>query len=241
LIFKKVKNSIIKMAKKAKQSQPDSFEGIESALTRTEQFIEDNSKILSYVILGIIAAVLIVMGTRRFYLQPLEDEAASQMFMAEKFFERDSFNLALNGYGTYPGFLQITEDYGITKTANLAEYYAGISYLRLGEYESAIDFLKSFKTDDILVGAAKFTALGDAYVETGDYREAVKAYQKAIDDFRNDYSTPLIMKKTALVYEEMEEYKNANAMYKEIEKEFPESEEARDIQKFITRTELRMQ
>ncbi|MGC9343410.1 MAG: tetratricopeptide repeat protein [Bacteroidales bacterium] len=229
------------MAKKAKQTQPDSFEGIESALTRTEQFIEDNSRVLSYVILGIIAAVLIVMGTRRFYFKPLEDEAASQMFMAEKFFERDSFNLALNGYGTYPGFLQITEDYGITKAANLAEYYAGISYLRLGEYENAIDYLKSFKTDDILVGAAKFTALGDAYVELGDYEEAVKSYKKAIDDFPNDYSTPLVMKKTALVYEEMEEYKEANDIYRSIDREYPDSEEARDIQKYITRTNLKMQ
>lgn len=229
------------MAKKAKQSQPDSFEGIESALTRTEQFIEDNSKVLSYVILGIIAIVLIVMGTRRFYLKPLEEEAASQMFMAEKFFERDSFYLALNGYGTYPGFLQITEDYGITKTANLAEYYAGVSYLRLGEYENAIDYLKSFKSDDILVGAAKYAALGDAYVELGDYKQAVDAYQKAIGDFSNDYSTPLIMKKTALVYEEMEDYKKANEMYKKIGKEYPRSEEARDIQKYITRTEIKMQ
>lgn len=229
------------MAKKAKQTQHDSFEGIEQALTRTEQFIEDNSKVISYVILGIIVLVLAVMGTRRFYIKPLEEEAASQMFMAEKFFERDSFNLALNGYGTYPGFLQITEDYGITKAANLSDYYAGICYLRLGQYDDAVDYLKSFKTNDILVGSAKFTAMGDAWVEIGDYDEAVKAYEKAIREFKNDYSTPLIMKKTALVYEQMENYKKANDFFKMIRKEYPESEEARDIQKYITRTELKMQ
>jgi len=229
------------MAKKAKQTQPDSFEGIESALTRTEQFIEDNSKILSYIILGIIAVVLIFMGTRRFYIKPLEEEASSQMFMAEKFFERDSFDLALNGYGTYPGFLQITEDYGITKTANLADYYAGICYLRLGEYENAVDHLKSFKTKDLLIGAAKYSSLGDAYVELSDYDAAVKNYETAIKDFRNDYSTPLILKKTALVYEESGDYKKANDYYQEIRKEYPESDEARDIDKYLTRTRLKIQ
>ncbi len=229
------------MAKKAKQTQPDSFEGIESALTKTEQFIEDNSKVLSYIILGIIAAVLIVIGARRFYLKPLQEEASSQMFMAEKFFERDSFNLALNGYGTYPGFLQITEDYGITKAGNLAEYYAGICYLQLGDYENAIDHLESFKTDDLLVGAAKYSALGDAYVELGEYDKAVNNFEKAISDFRNDYSTPLILKKVALVYEEMNEFDKANDFYQEISREYPESEEARDIQKYLKRTELKMQ
>jgi len=229
------------MAKKAKQTQPDSFEGIESALTRTEQFIEDNSKVLSYIILGIIAAVLIFMGTKRFYLKPLQEEASGQMFMAEKFFERDSFNLALNGYGTYPGFLQVTEDYGITKAGNLAEYYAGICYLHLGDFENAIDYLESFKTKDLLVGAAKYSAMGDAYVELGDYDKAVSNFEKAINDFRNDYSTPLILKKIALVYEEMDEFNKANDYYLEISREYPDSEEARNIQKYIKRTELKMQ
>lgn len=229
------------MAKKAKQTQPDSFEGIEHALTRTERYIEDNSKIISYVILGIIALVLIVMGTKRFYLTPMEEEAAGQMFMAEKFFEKDSFQLALNGYGTYPGFLQITEDYRLTKAANLADYYAGICYLKLGEFENAIDHLESFKTKDLLLGAAKHSAIGDAYVELGQFGKAVKAYQVAIDDFSNGYSTPMIIMKTALVFEQMEDYRNANRAYLQIKRDYPESEEARDIQKYITRTELKMQ
>lgn len=228
------------MAKKSKQKEPDSFEGIESALTRSEQFIEDNSKILSYIFLGIIAVVLIVMGSRRYYLSPLEEEAAEQMFMAEKFFERDSFNLALNGYGTYPGFLQIEEDYGLTKTANLAEYYAGVCFLKLEDYEAAIDYLKSFKTRDILLGSAKFSSLGDAYVELGDYEEAARNFQKAVDEFQNDYSTPIILKKLALVYEEMEDYGKANKYYQELKAEYPDAEESRDIEKYITRTELKM-
>ena len=37
----------------------------------------------------------------------------SEMYYAERFFEIDSFNLALNGYGTYPGFLNVIDDYGI--------------------------------------------------------------------------------------------------------------------------------
>lgn len=224
------------MAKKASRNQPDSFEGIEHALTRTEQFIEDNSKILSYVLLGIIAIVVIYIGAKRFYLKPLNEEASAQMFMAEKFFDRDSFDLALNGYGTYPGFLAITEDYKITKAANLAKYYSGICYLNLGEYDHAIDFLKKFSTDDILVGSTQFSSLGDAHVELGQYDEAIKAYKKAIAEYTNEFTTPIILKKTGLVYEEINDKEKANEVYERIRKEYPDSEEARDIEKYIART-----
>lgn len=225
------------MAKKAPKNQPDSLEGIEQALTRTEQFIEDNSKLLSYIMLGIILAVVIFIGSKRYYFKPLEEEAAGQMFMAEKFFDKDSFDLALNGYGTYPGFLEITEEYKITKSANLAKYYSGICFLRLGDYENAVDYLSRFHTDDILVGSAQYSSLGDAYVELGEYDDAVRSYKKAIHEYNNEFTTPILLKKTGIVYEEMQETGKANETYRQIRKEFPDSEEARDIEKYIARTE----
>ncbi len=226
------------MVKKTRQPQPDSFEGIEQALTRTERFIENNSKIISYVILGIVLVVVAYIGVNRFYINPLEEEAADQMFMAERFFERDSFNLSLNGYGTYPGFLQITEDYGITKSANLATYYSGICFLQLDDYESAIEYLEDFKTDDVLIGSAKYSALGDAYVELGEYEKAIREYQKGISSYINSFSTPTLLKKTGLVQEELKDFEEAVETYQRISREFPDSQEARDIQKYISRARL---
>lgn len=223
------------MVKKPRQTQPDSFEGIEQALTRTERFIENNSKIISYVILGIVLVVIAYIGVNRFYITPLEEEATDQMYMAERFFERDSFNLALNGYGTYPGFLQITEDYRITKSANLAKFYAGICFLQMDNYESAIEYLEDFKTDDVLIGSAKYSALGDSYVELGEYERAVREYQKGISGYVNSFSTPTLLKKTGLVQEELQDFVEAVETYQRISREFPDSQEARDIQKYIAR------
>lgn len=224
------------MAKKAKQTQAESLEGIEQALTRTEQFIEDNSKGLTIVVGVIIILVVLFIGTKRLYLTPLEEEASGQMFMAEKFFERDSFNLALNGYGTYPGFIQITEDYKITKAANLAKYYAGVSFLKIGDYENAVDYLSKFSTKDVLIGSAQYSSLGDAYVELQELESALRAYKKATSEYENNFTTPLIMKKMAIVYEETKELAAANTIYKKIKSDYPESEEARDIDKYIART-----
>jgi hypothetical protein len=56
------------------------------------------------------------------------------MFQAVRYFESDSLNLALNGDGNNLGFLQIVEDYSGTKAGNLANYYAGVIYLKQGNF-----------------------------------------------------------------------------------------------------------
>ena len=87
------------------------------------------------------------------YLAPLEEDAQTEMFMAELYFQKDSFALALNGDEQYEGFLSISDDYGLTKAGNLANYYAGLCYLNLGEFENAIDYFSDFSSDDIILSS----------------------------------------------------------------------------------------
>jgi tetratricopeptide (TPR) repeat protein len=229
------------MAKKKNVKQTDkNLEGIEQALSRSEQFIEENQKILTYILAGIILVLLIIVGGNRYYLKPQNEEAASDMFYAERFFEIDSFNLALNGYGTYPGFLNVIDDYGITKTAKIARYYAGICYHQLGQHETAVEYLHKFKTNDLLVGAAKYSTMGDAYVELGELEKAESSYKTGIDKFPNNFSTPIMLKKLGILYEEMGEFEKALKTYTTIEDNYPETPEGREILKYIGRVESKI-
>ena len=88
------------MAKKTDQTE-ERIVKVEEALSRTERFIEKNQKLLIYIIVGIIAVVLIYMAYKKFYLAPREEKAQSQMFMAQKYFEKDSLSKAINGDGNY--------------------------------------------------------------------------------------------------------------------------------------------
>ena len=229
------------MSKKKNVKQTDkSLEGIESALTRSEQFIEDNQKLLTYILGGILLLLLIIVGGNRYYLKPLNEEAAADMSYAERFFEIDSFNLALHGYGTYPGFLNVIDDYGFTKTAKISRYYAGVCYHQLGDHETAIEFLNKFKTDDLLVGAAKYSTLGDAYVEQGELEKAVSSYRSGIDKFENNFSSPILLKKLGIVYEEMGNLEEALKAYQVNETQYPETPEGREIKKYIGRVESKL-
>ncbi len=224
---------------KGKKSTPeeDNLQLVEGALSKSEQFIEDNSKILTTVLGVIIAVIAIYLAYSKFYVEPRQDAALSEMFFAEQYFETDSFNLALNGDGNNMGFLYIIDEYGSTKSGNLAQYYAGISYLNLGEFDLAIKHLKSFSAKDPMLSAMSNGAIGDAYSELGNNSEALSYYKKAAS-FKNDFATPMYLFKAAQLAELNGDHAAALKMYEEIEKDYSNSTEARNIKKYITRAKL---
>ena len=122
-----------------------------------------------------------------------------------------------------------------TKAGNLSHYYTGIAYLNLGDYEAAIDHLKMFDSDDIVMSTLSSCAIGDAYVEMGEYRQAIDYYLDAAEKNKNTFTTPIYLKKAALAYEELGNYKEALELYLEIQDKYPETNEGRQAEKYISR------
>jgi len=228
------------MTSSKKGRKDDNLQVVEHALTSTERFIEENQK---YITIGVIVVLVVVggwLGFRRFIVEPKEKEAQSQMFVAEQYFEKDSFALALNGDGNYLGFLDVIDEYGITKTAKLGHYYAGICYLNLGQHEEAIEHLGKFNLKDKLVKTIALGATGDAYMELGDQDKAVKYYLEAARRKSNLFTTPLYLMKAAEILEKSGSPDEALAYYKEIKSDYPNSNEGRFIDKYISRAESKL-
>jgi len=226
------------MAKKNNKTE-DQFQQVEEALTRTEQFIEDNQKLLIRIVGGVVLIIALFLGVKQFYLQPMEENAQADMYMAELYFQKDSFNLALNGDGQYYGFLDIIDDYSLSNTGNLANYYAGLSYLHLGEYENAIDYLRDFSSNDIILSSLALGCIGDAYMELGDLDEALNYYEDAADNSDNELTHPMYLFKQAMIHEQNGDYEDALVLYHQIKVDFKSSREANGIEKYISRAENR--
>ncbi len=228
------------MVKKKKTAAEEPIEGVENLLSKTEHYIEENQKSLTIIVAAIIIVVLGYLGYRNLYVAPMEEEARSQMFMAERYFERDSFNLALYGDGNFLGFIDIIDEFSVTKSANLAHYYAGISYLRTGEYENAIEYLTRFSSRDKMLSSVALGSIGDAHAETGNLEEAVSFYTNAAGRRTNEFTSPLFWMKAGRLYEELERYNKALDAYETIKNQYPDSTEGSDIDKFIARVQLKM-
>ncbi len=213
----------------------DRMVAVEEALGKTEQFIEKNQKIMIYAVMGIILVVLVYFAYQKFYISPMEGNAQEQIFMAQKYFEKDSLNRALYGDGNALGFIDIVDDYGRTTTGNLAKYYAGICYLKLGNYEEAIAYLEDHDPVDQIIGPMALGALGDAYLELNEPEKAVSHYMDAANVNENDFTTPMYLYRAGMTYELLGEYEDAYDAYNRIYQEYYRSTEGRAIERNIAK------
>ncbi|MAU35767.1 MAG: hypothetical protein CMD14_00145 [Flavobacteriales bacterium] len=222
-----------------KKKTEDQFAQVEQALTKTEQYIEDNQKSLMIIIGAIIGVILVFIGYKNLVVKPLEKEAKIEAYMAQLYFQKDSFNLALNGDGQYSGFLDIAEDYSSTNIGNLANYYAGLCFLHTQEFDNSIEYLKNFSSDDIILSSLALGCIGDAYLELGNSKKAEDYYKDAINNSDNAFTAPRFMMKLAMIYEKNKKFSEALSIYKKIKKEYKKSQEATAIDKYISRAENR--
>ena len=182
------------MAKQNVKNEGDErLESIETTLTKAEQFVIDNQKAIVVVLAIMVVAVLAFFGVKKYYLEPREKNAQVAIYRAEQYFENDNFATALNGDGNYLGFVDVINDFGGTKTANLAKYYAGVCCLNTGDFNKAVEYLKSYKGKDVLVSSLALGALADAHMELNNVAEAAKCYENAALKSANSFTSPMYL------------------------------------------------
>ncbi|HAM08763.1 MAG TPA: hypothetical protein DCP74_00415 [Bacteroidales bacterium] len=120
----------------------------------------------------------------------------------------------------------------------MANYGAGICYLHLGEYQSAIDYLNKYSKKDKVIGSLALGATGDALVELGDLDEGAAKYIEAAEYAKNSFNTPLFLMKAGEIYEISGKFSEALKVYERIESEYPQSTEGSSIEKYISRIKL---
>ena len=208
---------------------------VEQAFTKTEVYIEQNKKSLMIIATVIVALVGGYFAYKYWYVAGEETKARAEMFKAEAYFEKDSLDKAINGDGVSLGFAQIVEDYSITPSGNLAEYYLGVCYLKKGQFEDAITHLQEFDGKDQIVTPVATGAIGDANMELGKVEEAITFYLKAAEQNGNKFTTPIFLKKAAMANEDKANYADAVKLYERIKNEYAETIEGREMDKYIAR------
>lgn len=223
-------------------------EGIEiledpnAIVEKANEFFENKkNRVLVFSIGGIIAALIVGLAGYNYYITNQNNAAQEELFQAQFYFEADSLALALNGDGNSYGFLEIIDTYGGTQAANLSNFYAGASYLRLGDFDGAVRYLKEFSSDDYLVQARAYALIGDAYMEQDDFSNAVSFYKKASEYKPNESFTPMYLKKLGIAQEQEGSLAAAAATYAKIAKDYPQSAEIHDARKQKARLEALVQ
>ncbi len=221
------------MAKKDFKKEDQNLENVQEALTTNAMWIEKNQKVITWVVVAVVAVVLGIMAINQYVIKPKAAEASNENAKAVAYFMQGDYEKALNGDDAECiGFEQIAQDYKMYQAGKLAALYAGICYYQTGEYEEAAKYLKKFSADDLTIDPAAKQLLGDAYVQMQEYDKAVKAFEAAAKS-GNDLIAPMSLKKAGLVYLEMGNKKAAHKAFSAVKADYPMSNEAQDIEKYI--------
>lgn len=226
------------MAKKVEKESIEIIENpeiLQAKLLQSQELAEKNKN----VIIGVLAAFIVAIGgyfLYNYYTERQDSEAQVQLFPAVFYFEKDSLDKALNGDGNFTeGFVRIADQYSATSAGKKAGFYAGVIFLKKGEYDKAINYLDKFSSSDFLVQARAYALTGDAWAEKGDLDKAIGFYKKAADYKPNERFSPQYLMKLGLAQEKKGDKTAAADTYQQILDRYPESSEATNAKTFLAR------
>lgn len=225
------------MAKRKVAQTAETIE-VQEVQTVSAPFYERYQKQLLYALGAIAVAALGWWLYKSLIVAPKQQEAVAAMWQSQNMFERDSFRLALDGPGGgFDGFVALADKYSGTPAGNTANYYAGISYLQLGEFDNAIQYLENYDAEGTVLPAMKYGALGDAYSEKKDFAKALGLYEKAVDATDNEVLSSIYLKKLGMLHEYQGNKEEAVKAYERLRRDYPnqQSQEWREVEKYIYR------
>jgi predicted negative regulator of RcsB-dependent stress response len=208
----------------------------------SEQWIEKNSKALFIALIAIVVVFLGYLGYTKYVVEPSETEASNELAFPRRYFDEaatagtgiDSLlTLGLEGANGKYGFLNVADKFSGTEAGNLANYYAGVSYLQMKKYDKAIEYLSKFDSDDEMLGPVALGAIGDAFADINQSEDALNYYEQAASKKSNEFTTPLFLFKAGETAMELKDFSKAESLFNKIKENYSKSDQGRDIEKFI--------
>ena len=224
------------------------FNTLDEGASKTEEWVVKNQKYIIGIV-GLIA--LLVLGSlaySKFVAGPKEKDAMNEMYTAKKYFDdavngisSDSlYKMALDGGEGKYGMIDIASEYSGTAAGNQANYYAGMAYLNLKDYQKAIEYLSAFSTEEKNTGPLAKGGIGDAFVQLNQLPEGLDYYERAFKHNVNAYTTPMFLMKAARIAIRLDENKKALDYLNRIKSEFSTSEEAAKADVYIGMVEAKL-
>lgn len=218
------------MAKKLNETRT-SIEELNESLSGIERKVEDNKKMIVWVVAAIVAIAVIILGYVYLIQNPNLEKAKEEIAKADADYTLGQDSIALNEY------MAVADNYS-NDASNRAGLNAAIILFEQGKYEEAIKYLNKFDAEGVVVGPASQALLGDCYVNLEKYDDAVKAFDKAISlSGENELYTPLFILKKATVLREQGKFADEAKLLQTIKDKFPAfvSNYQVDVDKYLER------
>lgn len=201
-------------------------------------FYEENKNLAYGLGIGLIVLILAAPGYM-YYHQQQEAQANEMLGQILPAYEQGNYDQALNGSSQGAGLLTIADEYGNTNAGNLAAFYAASALYEKGEYDRALQYYQQFDKGNDFIGASAYAAQAAIYESRGDLQKAADYYERAASQYQNKLTAPRYLLEAGQAYEDAGQYEAARKVYQRVKSEYPESEQAEEVDRYLARVKAR--
>ncbi|MFS8082859.1 MAG: tetratricopeptide repeat protein [Ginsengibacter sp.] len=219
----------------------------ETVVEKARSFWVANNKAIIYIATAVVLLFAAFVIYKYMYKIPRNEKANELVFVTQKYF--NDFNnttdsskalmatQVLNGDGINPGALKIINNYSGTDAANLCSYYAGACYLHLGQFAKAIQYLKKFDGNGATqIQSRAYGMMGDASAELNKNDDALDYYKKAANvNTKDEFTSSEYFFRAGLFAQSIGKKKDAIDLFMKVKTDFPQSEKAANIDRYLAR------
>jgi len=84
-----------------------------------------------------------------------------------------------------------------------------------------------------MLGPISLGAIGDAFSDINQPKDALEYYERAANKKDNEFTTPLYLFKAGETAMNLKEFKKAESFFTQIKENYSKSDQGRDIEKYI--------
>ncbi len=209
-----------------------------STYARATSFYYENKKYISYAVTALVVIVVagfVYANNRR----ANSEKAASELGKVYQLFDAGQYRQAIEGVPERGilGLKGIVENYS-GASAELARFYLANGYYYLGNYDEAVKQFEDFSFDDKILKASASAGAAACYEAREDHASAAKYYEKAVDTAPKSPAASEYLHHAAHNHAVAGEKEKAVDLFKRIKKDYPNSPQAREVDRYVAQFSL---
>jgi TolA-binding protein len=206
---------------------------------KASSFYYANKRYVSYAVTGlvvVIAATLIFINNRRASNEKAATELGRVYGLYDQANSPTQYQQAIDGQRErgVMGLKAIVDNYGNTESGEIARFYLANAYYNLGKYDEALQQFESFSSSNKLLEASAQSGIASCHEAKGEFGKAASSYEKAAGMVTNQINTPEYLSSAARCYGKSGDKEKAIAILKRLKLEYPASQQARDVDRYIS-------
>jgi tetratricopeptide (TPR) repeat protein len=198
-------------------------------------FYEEHKKQIS---IGITALVVVVIALVVYFKNQADnnERATTQLSAIHSFYDNGQYQQAIDGVPerNIQGLKSIVENYGNSKTGDLARFYLADAYFQLDKYTEALEEFDSFDPSEALLEASRLAGMAGCYEALGNHKDAGVYFERAAGKEPTEGGAAELLNNAARSFIQAGDKEQALDILKRLKKNYPTTTFGREAERYIS-------